>query len=141
VVFRRFNLPFWAAANGSGKAGPVPEGSINDYPSSPGPDPDSILDVRIRPETSGDIFLMSIRGKFQPKPLLVTPAYEGGPELSPDRHWILYQFGQALSIPNYDVTRDGRLSMLRRGSHGSNLRVAIHWTEEMKQILAAGGVR
>jgi hypothetical protein len=38
------NLPFWAAANGSGKAGPVLEGSINDYPSSPGPDPDSILD-------------------------------------------------------------------------------------------------
>jgi len=52
-----------------------------------------------------------------------------------------YDFGQALSIPNYDVTRDGRFIMLRRGSHGSNLRVAIYWTEELKQILAAGGVR
>jgi len=215
VVFRRFNLPFWTAANGSGKAGSVPAGLINDYPSAAGPDPDSILDVRIQPETSGDLFLLSISGKFQPKPLLVTPAYEGGPELSPDGHWILYQsnesgqpeiyvrrypamdrqwqvsegggvqarwsstgreiyyrggqhvmavavdlskaeptfgkpaalfadeydFGQAHSIPNYDVTRDGRFIMLRRGSHGSNLRVAIHWTEELKQILAAGGVR
>ncbi len=52
-----------------------------------------------------------------------------------------YNFGQGLSIPNYDVTRDGRFIMLRRGTHGSSLRVVIHWTEELKQILAAGGVR
>src|ERR1022692_627510 len=215
VVFRRFRVPFWAAADGSGKGGPVPAGLINDYPSSPGPDPDTILDVRVQPETSGDIFLMSISGKFKPKPLLATPAYEGGPELSPDGHWMLYQsnesgrpeiylrrypamdrqwqvsegdavqprwsstgreiyyrgglhmmavavnssgadptfgkpialfadeygFGQGISIPNYDVTRDGRFIMLRRGSQGSSLRVVIHWAEELKQILAAGGVR
>jgi len=215
VVFRQFNVPFWTAADGSGKSGPMPAGQINDYPSSPGPDPDSILVGRIQPETSGDIFLMSISGKFPPRPLLVTPAYEGGPELSPDRHWILYQsnqsgqpeiyirrypamdrpwqvsegggvqarwsstgreiyyrggqrmmavavqfsgveptfgkpvalfadeydFGQAISIANYDVTRDGRFIMLHRGSEGSSLRVAIHWTEELKQILASGGVR
>jgi len=215
VVFRRFNVPFWAVADGSGKAGPVPAGLINDYPSSPGPDPDTILDVRIQPETSGDIFLMSISGKFQPKPLLATLAYEGGPQLSPNGHWMLYQsnqsgqpeiylrrypamdrplqvsegggvqarwsstgreiyyrggqrmmavaidssgaeprfgkpaalfadeydFGQAISIANYDVTRDGRFIMLRRSSHGSSLRVVIHWAEELKQILAAGGVR
>ncbi len=215
VVFRRFNVPFWAAANGSGKAEPVPAGLISDYPAAAGPDPDSILDVRIQPETSGDIFLLSISGRFQPKPLLASPAYEGGPELSPDGHWILYQsnesgqpeiyvrrypamdrqwqvsegggvqarwsgtgreiyyrggprmmavavnssgveptfgkpvalfadeydFGQVLSIPNYDVTHDGRFIMLRRGSHGSSLRVVIHWAGELKQILAAGGVR
>ena len=215
VVFRRFRVPFWAAADGSGKGRPVPAGLINDYPSSPGPDPDSFLDVRIQPETSGDIFLMSSSGKFKPKALLMTPAYEGAPELSPDGHWMLYQsnesgraeiyvrrypamdrqwqvseggavqprwsstgreiyyrgglhmmavavnssgaeptfgkpialfadeydFGQGASIPNYDVTHDGRFIMLRRGSQGSSLRVVIHWTEELKQILAAGGVR
>ena len=65
VVFRRFRVPFWAAADGSDKGGPVPEGLINDYPTSPGPDPDTILGVRIQPETSGDIFLMSISGKFK----------------------------------------------------------------------------
>jgi Tol biopolymer transport system component len=215
VVFRRFNVPFWTAADGSGKTGPVPAGLINDYPSSPGPDPDSVLDVRIQPETSGDIFLMSISGKFQPKPLLTTQAFEGDPELSPDGHWMLYQsnqsgqpeiyvrrypsldrqwqvsegggvqarwsttgreiyyrgsqhimavavglsgpepkfgkpaalfadeydVGQSISIPNYDVTRDGRFIMLRRDSQGSKLRVVIHWAEELKQILAAGGIR
>jgi hypothetical protein len=31
--------------------------------------------------------------------------------------------------------------MLRRGSQGRSLRVVIHWAEELKQILAAGGVR
>jgi Tol biopolymer transport system component len=215
VVFRRFSVPFWAAADGSGRAGPVPAALTNDFPSSPGPDADSIFAVRIQPETSGDIFLLSISGKFQPKPLLVTPAYEGGPQLSPDGRWLLYQsnasgqpeiyvrrypamdrqwqvseggglqarwsrtareifyrtgqrimavtfdpsraqpafgkpavlfpdeydFGQGISIANYDVTRDGRFIMLRRGTHGSSLRVVIHWTEELKRILAAGGVR
>lgn len=215
VVFRRFRVPFWAAADGSGKGRPVPAGLINDYPSSPGPDPDSFLDVRIQPETSGDIFLMSISGKFKPKALLMTPTYEGAPELSPDGHWMLYQsnesgraeiyvrrypamdrqwqvseggavqprwsstgreiyyrgglhlmavavdssgaeptfgkptplfadeydFGQGASIPNYDVTHDGRFIMLRRGSQGSSLRLVIHWAEELKQILATGDVR
>ena len=52
-----------------------------------------------------------------------------------------FDFGPSISITNYDVTRDGRFIMLRRGSHGSSLRVVIHWAEELKQILAAGGVR
>ena len=215
VVFRRFNVPFWAAADGSGRAGPVPAGLTNDFPSSPGPDADSILAVRIQPETSGDIFLLSVSGRVPPKPLLVTPAYEGGAQMSPDRRWMLYQsnasgqpeiyvrrypamdrqwqvsegggaqarwsrtareiyyrtgqrlmavtldpsgalpafgkpaahfpdeydFGQGISIANYDVTGDGRFIMLRRGTHGGRLRVVIHWTEELKRILAAGGVR
>jgi len=51
-----------------------------------------------------------------------------------------YDFGQAISIPNYDLTRDGRFIMLRRGSQGSRLCVVIRWADELKQILAAGGV-
>ena len=50
-----------------------------------------------------------------------------------------YDFGN-ISIANYDVTRGGRFIMLRR-THGSSLRVVIHWTDELKQILAAGGIR
>jgi Tol biopolymer transport system component len=215
VVFKRLNVPFWTAADGSGRAGTVPGGLTNDFPSSPGPDSDSILDVRIQPETSGDIFLMSISGKFQPKPLLMTPAYEGGAQLSSDGRWLLYQsnesgqseiyirrypamdrqwqvsegggvqarwnstsreiyyrgaqqmmavaldpsgtepafgkpaalfadeydFGQGLSIANYDVTQDGRFILLRRGTQGVSLHVVVNWTEELKHILAAGGAR
>jgi serine/threonine-protein kinase len=215
VVFSRYNVPFWAAADGSGQAGPVPLGTINDYPTSAGPDADSILVVRNQRETSGDVFLMSISGKFQPKPLLVTRAFEGGAQLSPDGRWLVYQsnetgqpeiyvrrypaldrgwqvsegggvqprwsstsreiyyrggqhmmaatfdasgaepafgkpmalftdeydFGQGTSIANYDVTRDGRFIMLRRGTRGGRLRAVINWTEELKHVLAAGGVR
>ena len=52
-----------------------------------------------------------------------------------------YDFGQGLTIANYDVTPDGRFIMLRRGANGGKLRVVVNWTEELKQILAAGGVR
>ena len=214
VVFKRFNLPFWAAADGGGKTGPVPGATVNDFPSSPGPDPDSIIGVRLRPDTSGDVFLMSISGAFEPKPLIVTSGYEGGAQLSPDGRWLIYQsdtsgraeiyvrrypaldrqwqvsegggvqarwsrnskeiyyrgakhivavaldaagaepvfvkptvlfaddyeFGGGVSIANYDVMPDGRFIMIRRGSNGGKLRVVINWTEELKQILAAGGV-
>ena len=214
-MFRRYSVPFWAAADGSGQAGPVPSGTVADFPTSPGPDTDSILVFRIQPETSGDVFLMSISGKFQPKPLLVTPAFEGGAQLSPDARWMVYQsnesgqfeiyvrrypaldrawpvsegggvqprwsstsreiyyrggqqmmaaafdasgaepafgkpvalftdeydFGLNVSIANYDVTRDGRFIMLRRGTHGGRLRAVINWTEGLKHVMAAGGAR
>jgi hypothetical protein len=31
--------------------------------------------------------------------------------------------------------------MIRRGANGGNLRVIVNWTEELKQILASGGIR
>jgi Tol biopolymer transport system component len=209
IVVRRFNAPSWIAASGSGESAILPRAASNDFPSSPGPDPDSVLVVRIEPETSGDIFLLSLSGAFEPRSLLATPAYDGGPELSPDGRWLLYQsnpsgqaevfvrhypeldrpypvsagggvqarwsrtgreiyyrngqrmvavsvdtsgaeptfgaptalfadeydFGLGISIPNYDVTSDGRFIMLRRGANGGNLRVVINWTEELKRIL------
>ena len=215
VVFRRFNVPFWVPGDGSGVTGSMPGGTVSDFPSSPGPDPDSIVTLRIRPETSGDVFLMSISGAFEPKPLIVTPAYEGGAQLSPDGRWLLYQsdasgrpeiyvrrypgldrqwqvsegggiqprwsrnsreiyyrsgqrivavtldasgadpvfakpvalfpddydFGPGASIANYDVTPDGRFIMIRRGANGGKLRVVINWTDELKHILASGGVQ
>ena len=215
VVFRRFSSPFWVAGDGSGITGSVAGGIVSDFPSSPGPDSDSFVALRVRPETSGDIFLMSISGAFEPKPLIVTPAYEGGAQLSPDGRWLLYQsdasgrpeiyvrrypsldrqwqvsdgggiqarwsrntreiyyrsgrrivaatldtsgaepafgkpvalfaddydFGAGASIANYDVTADGRFIMIRRGVNGGKLRVVINWTDELKQILASGGVQ
>ncbi len=215
LLVRRFNVPFWAAADGSGRAGAVPHGDSNTSPASAGPDADSFFVVRVLPETAGDVYLMSVTGAFQPKPLVATPAYEGSPQLSPDKRWLVYQsnasgqpetyvrrypeldrawpvsegggvqcrfsptgreiyyrgggklvavafdgsrsepvlgkpvalfddvydFGQGLSIPNYDVTRDGRFLMLRRSGRGGTLRVVLNWTEELKMTIAKGGAR
>ena len=52
-----------------------------------------------------------------------------------------YAFGGGASIANYDVAPNGRFIMIRRGVNGGKLRVVVNWTEELKQILAAGGVR
>ena len=215
VVFRRFDSLVWVASDGSGVTASVPGGIVRDFHSSPGPDPDSFVATRIKRETSGDIFLMSISGAFEPKPLIVTPAFEGGAQLSPDGRWLLYQsdvsgrpeiyvrrypglerqwqvsdgggiqprwsrnnreiyyrsdrrmfaaaldasgtepvfgkpvalftddydFGAGTSLANYDVTADGRFIMIRRGVNGGKLRVVINWTDELKQILASGGVQ
>ena len=53
----------------------------------------------------------------------------------------VYDFGQGLSIPNYDVTRDGHFLMLQRGAQAGTLRVVLNWTEELKRTLAKGGAR
>jgi Tol biopolymer transport system component len=215
VLFRRLSVPTWIAADGSGRGGLLPHVVAGDYPSAAGPDADSALVVRVQADTGGDIYLMSVTGQFEPRPLVATPAYEGGAQLSPDGKWLLYQsnasgameilvrrypqldrafqvsagggaqprwnpatmeicyrseqgmmaasfdgrgaepvigkpvalfadqydFGQGVSIPNYDITPDGRFMMLRRGDRSGTLRVVLNWTDELRRILSAGGVR
>jgi Tol biopolymer transport system component len=89
-VYRRFNVPFWSSSDGSGRQGVLAGGITNAFPSGPGPDPDSVLIARLLPESSADIYLFSLSGAFEPRPLISSPAYEGGPQLSPDRHWLIY---------------------------------------------------
>jgi Tol biopolymer transport system component len=52
-----------------------------------------------------------------------------------------YDFGVNITLANYDITRDGRFVMLRRGPRSGTLRAALHWTDELRRILSAGGVR
>jgi hypothetical protein len=52
-----------------------------------------------------------------------------------------YDFGQGTSIANYDVTARGDLIMLRREPDAGRVRAVLNWTEELKRILASGGVR
>jgi serine/threonine protein kinase len=51
-----------------------------------------------------------------------------------------YEFGGGASIANYDVTPDGRFIMIGRGANGGK-RIVVNWQEELKQILASGGLR
>jgi serine/threonine protein kinase/Tol biopolymer transport system component len=138
VVFWRFSSPFWVAGDGSGGSGSVPGGILTDIPSSPGPDPDSFFATRIRPETSADIFLMSISGAFKPKPLIATPAFEGGAQLSPDGRWLLYQ-SDASGRPEIYVRRYPSLDRQWQVSDGGGIQA--RWGRNTREIYYRSGRR
>ena len=52
-----------------------------------------------------------------------------------------YDFGQGLTTANYDRTRDGRFVMLRRDTRGISMSLVLNWAEELKEIMARGGVK
>jgi len=91
IVYRRFNSPFWISADGTDQQGEVEGAGVTDFPTGPGPDPDSVLVTRVQPETTGDVFLLSLSGAFAPRPLLSsTRGTNGGAQLSPNGRWLAY---------------------------------------------------
>ena len=77
------------SADGEGEVTLLPNTSTGDYPSSLTPDGASLVFLRITAETAGDILAMPSAGG-EIRPILVTKAYEGGPQVSPDGKWLLY---------------------------------------------------
>jgi serine/threonine-protein kinase len=77
-------------ADGSGRSDVVPGTSIFDYPGAIAPDNDTFVMLRASQETSFDIFALSLRDPRALRPILNTPAYEGGARLSPDGKWLSY---------------------------------------------------
>ncbi len=61
-----------------------------DIPNAFGPDGDALVFTRQDGETSGDVYVTSLSGRFPPRALVRTPAYEGGAQFSPDGRWIAY---------------------------------------------------
>jgi serine/threonine protein kinase len=136
VVFRKMQVVSWAAADGSGESEPVPAATVNDFPSAPGPDPDSFVLVRIQPDTSGDVFLMSISGVFEPKPLVESPGYDGGPQLSPDGRWLLHQ-SDASGRHEIYVRRYPELDRPWQASEGGGLQA--RWSRDGREIYYRNG--
>jgi Tol biopolymer transport system component len=138
VVSRRYNLPHWVAADGSGRGGMLPGVSINDYPSAAALDPDTLLMVRVHPQTGGDVMLQSIGGSFPPKALLATAAYEGGPVLSPDGRWLLHQ-SNASGRPEIYVRDFAALDRVWQVSEGGG--VQSRWRADGGEIYYRSGQR
>jgi serine/threonine-protein kinase len=78
-----------ARADGEGAPTLLPGTSVNDYPSSLTPDGRKLVMLRLTTETSGDVVSMPVEGGGV-TPLVSTPAYESGPQVSPDGQWLLY---------------------------------------------------
>src|SRR5262249_19686949 len=58
-------------------------------PASISKDGDTLAFVRLS-DTAGDIYTLSLHGEPRPHAVLNTPAYEGGPEFSPNGQWLAY---------------------------------------------------
>jgi Tol biopolymer transport system component len=89
VAFRTISGLHWADVEGSDASHAIPGTSIGDFPSSMAPDGDTLLINRQAPNTSQDIYGLSIRSGAV-KPLVTTPAFEGGAQFSPDGRWMAY---------------------------------------------------
>jgi Tol biopolymer transport system component len=90
VVFRTRTGLRWIEADGSGPSQAIADTIPNDYPSSVSPDGRTLAFLRISEGTSGDVYVLSLSGEPQPRPIVQGPAYEGGPQFSPDGRWLAY---------------------------------------------------
>jgi serine/threonine-protein kinase len=78
---------------GSGRVESLPDSNLfGDVPSSISPDGDTLAFVRQTGQGSGgsDVFVLSLSGKSEVRPVLKSPAFEGGPQFSPDGRWLAY---------------------------------------------------
>ena len=90
VVFRSVNGMRWIDVDSGGPPHAITGTSVADRPSSVSPDGRSLAFLRASAETSSDLYVLSLVGEPNPRPLLATPAYEGGPQFSPDGRWVAY---------------------------------------------------
>jgi len=81
---------YWIAADGSGHPQAIAGSQSGDLPCSVSPDGDTLVFMRQNAQTSRDIYVLSLRGPPRPRPVVSTAAFEGGPQFSPDGHWLVY---------------------------------------------------
>jgi eukaryotic-like serine/threonine-protein kinase len=91
IVYRTRTGIRWIDADGSGRPQSISGStSLADVPGSVSPDGETLAFVRQTADTSGDVYLLNLRGDPKPRALLNTSAYEGGAQFSPDGHWMAY---------------------------------------------------
>ena len=90
VVFRTNAGLYVVDADGSGRLKRIPETSGGDYPNSITPDGETLLVLRTTSDRGPDLYVLSLRGDPNPRPLVSTNAHEGGGQFSPDGKWVAY---------------------------------------------------
>lgn len=135
IAYRRLDQLSWVSADGRDQRGEVKHGLVLDYPTAPGPDADSVLLTRTQPGTSADVYLLSLSGAFSPRPLVSTPAYEGGAELSPDGRWLAYVSNES-GKPEVLVRRFPELDRQWQVSEGGGAQ--LRWSARGREIYYRG---
>ena len=90
VVFRTNAGLYVVEADGSGRSQRIPDTSGADYPNSITPDGETLLVLRTTVDKGPDLYVLSLRGDPNPRPLVSTKAHEGGGKFSPDGKWLAY---------------------------------------------------
>jgi serine/threonine-protein kinase len=90
VYGTRVGKIFWRPSDGTGQREELSRGNYPRYPESLSPDGKSMAFVELHPTRRGDIWLMSLEGDRQARPLLATDADEQEPRFSPDGRWLAY---------------------------------------------------
>jgi Tol biopolymer transport system component len=137
IYFRSADGIRYRRADGEGATVLLPNTGVADYPSSFSPDGSVLVLLRLAPETGGDLYTMPANGG-ELKPLLVTPAYEGGAQVSPDGKWLTYVSNES-----------GRMEVLLRpfGAPGQKWPVSSEggthalWSRDGRQIFYRSGQR
>jgi hypothetical protein len=89
VMYRSPAGLFRQPLDGSTRSMPISGTGSNEFPTGVSPDGLNLLFTKLDPATAGDIYDVPIAGG-KPRPLVKTPAYEGGGQVSPDGKWIIY---------------------------------------------------
>jgi Tol biopolymer transport system component len=75
--------------DGSGRSRAIAGSTTGDFPSSISPDGRTLAVARLTGK-SADVYVLSLTGDPAPRALVESPAFEGGPQFSPDGDWIAY---------------------------------------------------
>jgi hypothetical protein len=108
-----------------------PGTSFQDFPGSVSPDGETLAFVRISSETSGDIYALSLRGDPKPHPVVRTPAYEGGPQFSPDGRWLAYASNESGQMQVYLRPYPGLAEKLQVSTLGGT---QARWSHNGKEL-------
>jgi Tol biopolymer transport system component len=90
VLFRTSTGMYSIAGDGSGQPQAIAGALSGDIPCSVAPDGDTVAFMRQNAQTSRDVYVLSLLGQSSPRPVVNTPAFDGGAQFSPNGHWMAY---------------------------------------------------
>ena len=76
--------------DGSGRSRTIGGTTSADFPSAVSPDGVTLATARRTAEGLADVYVLSLTGDSAPRALVTGPAFEGGPQFSPDGRWMAY---------------------------------------------------
>ncbi len=137
VAFRSRTGMLSADADVASRPRPI-EGisGLRDVPNSIAPDGDTLAFTRASDETGADVYVASLSGRFAPRPVVRTPAYEGGGQFSPDGHWLAYASNESGRFQVYVRPFDDSQRRFAVSSDGGSYAA---WRRDGKELFYRNG--